>query len=52
MIATIDDRLPAILPLDAYDRWLWSAESERSACALPSDLMRMWPIEQGEFAAE
>jgi putative SOS response-associated peptidase YedK len=46
MIATIHDRMPVILPLDAYDRWLSPIEPNPHDLLVPypSDLMRMWPI--------
>jgi len=46
MIAAIHDRMPVILPPDAYDRWLSPMEADpRDLLApYPSDSMRMWPI--------
>ena len=40
LIATIHDRMPVILPPDAYHRWLSPLEPN------PSDLLRPFPVEQ------
>ena len=46
MIAEIHDRMPVILPLNAYNRWLSPIEPDPRDLLVPypSELMRMWPI--------
>jgi putative SOS response-associated peptidase YedK len=46
LIATIHDRMPVILPPDAYDRWLSPIEPDPHDLLVPypSELMKMWPI--------
>jgi putative SOS response-associated peptidase YedK len=46
MIAAIHDRMPVIIPPEAYDRWLSPAEPDPRDLLVPfpSDAMTMWPI--------
>lgn len=46
LIATIHDRMPVILPADAYHRWLSPLEPDPADLMrpYPSELMRMWPV--------
>ncbi|NJM34932.1 MAG: SOS response-associated peptidase [Rhodomicrobium sp.] len=46
LIATIHDRMPVILPRDAYLRWLSPAEPDPRDLLVPfpAEAMRMWPI--------
>lgn len=46
LIATIHDRMPVILPPDAYDRWLSPLEPDPHDLLMPypSERMRMWPV--------
>jgi len=46
MLDAIHDRMPVILPPQAYDRWLSAIEPDpRDLLApYPSDLMTMWPV--------
>jgi putative SOS response-associated peptidase YedK len=46
LIATIHDRMPVILPPDAYHRWLSPLEPDPHDLLVPypSELMKMWPI--------
>ena len=46
LIATIHDRMPVILPPDAYDRWLSPLEPDPHdlLTPYPSELMHMWPV--------
>jgi putative SOS response-associated peptidase YedK len=46
MIAAIHDRMPVILPLQAYDRWLSAIEPDPRdlLASYPSEPMAMWPI--------
>jgi putative SOS response-associated peptidase YedK len=46
MIAAIHDRMPVILPPDAYDRWLSDLEPDPGDLLVPypAGAMRMWPI--------
>ena len=42
----IHDRMPVILPPDAYDRWLANIEPDPRDLLVPfpSELMKIWPI--------
>lgn len=42
----IHDRMPVILPSDAYDRWLANIEPDLRGLLVPfpSELMMIWPI--------
>ena len=46
LVADIHDRMPVILPPEAYDRWLANIEPDpRDLLApFPAELMTMWPI--------
>ena len=46
MIDAIHDRMPAIVPPQAYDRWLSPTEPDPRDLLVPytSDLMTMWPV--------
>ena len=46
LVADIHDRMPAIIPPDAYDRWLANIEHDPRDMLVPypSDPMIMWPI--------
>jgi putative SOS response-associated peptidase YedK len=46
LIATIHDRMPVILPANAYHRWLSPMEPDPSDLLkpFPSELMRMWAV--------
>jgi putative SOS response-associated peptidase YedK len=46
MIDAIHDRMPVIVPPQAYDRWLSAIEPDPRDLLVPysSDLMTMWPI--------
>ncbi len=46
LIGTIHDRMPVILPPEAYKRWLSPIEPDPSdlLVSFPSEEMRMWPI--------
>lgn len=46
MVAAIHDRMPVILPADAYHRWLSPIEPDPSGSLkpFPAELVRMWPI--------
>ena len=46
LIASIHDRMPVILPPDAYHRWLSPLDPDPSDLLrpYPSELMRMWPV--------
>jgi putative SOS response-associated peptidase YedK len=46
LLSTIHDRMPVIIPPDAYDRRLANIEPDLSDLMVPypSELMRMWPI--------
>jgi putative SOS response-associated peptidase YedK len=46
MIDAIHDRMPVILPAQAYDRWLAAVEPDPRDLLVPyrSDLMTMWPV--------
>lgn len=46
LMADIHDRMPVILPAEAYDRWLANIEPDpRDLLApFPSNLMTMWPV--------
>jgi putative SOS response-associated peptidase YedK len=46
MIDAIHDRMPVILPRQAYDRWLSPVEPDPRDLLVPypSDLMTMWPV--------
>jgi putative SOS response-associated peptidase YedK len=45
LVATIHDRMPAILAPAAYDRWLGTEPDPRDLLQpFPSDLMVIWPI--------
>ena len=46
LIATIHDRMPVIIPPDAYERWLSPLEPDPSDLLMPfpPELMTMWPI--------
>jgi putative SOS response-associated peptidase YedK len=47
LIASIHDRMPAILKPADYERWLGLEPDPRDLLApFPSDLMTMWPISQ------
>ena len=45
-IPDIHDRMPVILPPEAYDRWLSTIEPDPRDLLVPSpaELMMMWPI--------
>jgi putative SOS response-associated peptidase YedK len=45
LVATIHDRMPAILHRGDFDRWLGSEPDPRDLLrSFPSEAMRMWPI--------
>jgi putative SOS response-associated peptidase YedK len=46
MIETIHDRMPVIVPPDAYDRWLSAIEPDPRDLLVPypSAAMTMWPV--------
>jgi putative SOS response-associated peptidase YedK len=46
LVSDIHDRMPVIIPPQAYDRWLANIEPDPRdlLVAFPSDLMRLWPI--------
>jgi putative SOS response-associated peptidase YedK len=46
MIEAIHDRMPAIVPPDAYDRWLSPVEPDPRDLLVPypSEAMTMWPV--------
>jgi putative SOS response-associated peptidase YedK len=46
MIETIHDRMPVVLPPQAYDRWLLAVEPDPRDLLVPhpSDSMTMWPV--------
>ena len=46
LVADIHDRMPVIVPSDAYERWLANIEPDPRELLVPfpSQLMRMWPI--------
>jgi putative SOS response-associated peptidase YedK len=46
LVARIHDRMPVIIPPEAYDRWLANIEPNPSDLLVPfpSELMTMWPI--------
>ena len=46
MIDAIHDRMPVIVPPDAYDRWLSAIEPDPRDLLVPypSEAMTMWPI--------
>jgi putative SOS response-associated peptidase YedK len=46
LIAGIHDRMPVILPPDAYERWMSPAEPDPRDLLVPfpAEKMRMWPI--------
>ena len=45
LVAEIHDRMPVILRLDDYDRWLGIEPDPRDLLRpFPAELMRMWPI--------
>jgi putative SOS response-associated peptidase YedK len=46
MIDAIHDRMPVIVPPQAYDRWLSPAEADPRDLLVPypSDLMTLWPV--------
>jgi putative SOS response-associated peptidase YedK len=46
MIAAIHNRMPVVLPPDAYDRWLSDLEPDPGDLLVPypAGAMRMWPI--------
>jgi putative SOS response-associated peptidase YedK len=45
LVATIHDRMPAILRREDYDRWLGTEPDPRDVLRpFPSELLRMWPI--------
>ena len=45
-MADIHDRMPVILPPEAYERWLANMEPDPRDLLVPfpAELMRMWPI--------
>jgi putative SOS response-associated peptidase YedK len=45
-VANIHDRMPVILPPDAYERWLSSIEPDPRDLLVPFpvELIAMWPI--------
>ncbi len=46
LVGQIHDRMPVILPPDAYDRWLANIEPDPRDLLgpFPSELMKIWPI--------
>jgi putative SOS response-associated peptidase YedK len=45
LVADIHDRMPVILKLEDYDRWLGNEPDPRDLLRpFPAELMRMWPI--------
>jgi putative SOS response-associated peptidase YedK len=46
LVSDIHDRMPVIIPPDAYDRWLANIEPDPRDLLVPfsSELMTMWPI--------
>ena len=46
LVSDIHDRMPVIIPPQAYDRWLANIEPDPRdlLVAFPSDPMRLWPI--------
>ena len=46
LVGEIHDRMPVILPPDAYDRWLANIEPDPRDLLVPfpSELMKIWPI--------
>jgi len=46
LVQDIHDRMPVIIPKDAYDRWLSAIEPDPRDLLVPfpADLMTMWPI--------
>jgi putative SOS response-associated peptidase YedK len=46
LVADIHDRMPVILPPEAYERWLANIEPDPRDLLVPfpADLMMMWPI--------
>lgn len=56
LVDDLHDRMPAILPRDAYDAWLSPATGPGLAKALlgpyPSEQMRMWPVSRRVNKAE
>lgn len=45
LVADIHDRMPVILPRDAYDRWLRLEPDPRDMLKpFPAELMTMWPV--------
>ncbi len=46
LIGEIHDRMPVIIPREAYDRWLSPIESDPRDLLVPfpAELMKMWPV--------
>jgi putative SOS response-associated peptidase YedK len=45
LIAQIHDRMPLILPKNAYERWLGEEPDPRDLLMpFPADLLVMWPV--------
>ena len=46
LVGRTHNRMPVILPPDAYDRWLASIEPDPRDLLIPfpSELMKIWPI--------
>ena len=46
IVGQIHDRMPVILPPDAYERWLANIEPDPRNLLVPypSELMKIWPI--------